>query len=214
MQVNIKKDGKKKRYNVISSWEDVTLEKWAKLINKKNKSKSKEALDTIKALSDIPTDLIKQLSIEDVSKILSAIAKLQASENTDLKRIIIVDGIEYGFHPNLEEITFGEYADIETYIQNGIETNLPKLMSVLYRPIIEKEGKYYTIKAYDSSTTQLRAEKFKKMKARDVNSSLLFFWTFVKELSIILPLYLMEVSQTMMDNLQQKNLQKNGTGLV
>ena len=154
MQVNIKKNGKKKRYNVISSWDDVTLEKWAKLINNKNKSKSKDAIDTIKALSDI-----------------------------------------------------------ETHIQNGFENNLPKLMSVLYRPIIEKEGKYYTIKAYDSSTTQLRAEKFKKMKARDVNSALLFFWTFVKELSIILPLYLMEVGQKMMDNLHLKNLQKNGVGL-
>tara|TARA_R110000751_G_scaffold110422_1_gene207991 strand:+ start:161 stop:805 length:645 start_codon:yes stop_codon:yes gene_type:complete len=213
MQVNIKKEGKKKSYNVISSWDDVTLEKWAKLINNKNKSKSKEALDTIKTLSDIPIKLIKQLSIQDVSKILSAIAKLQASENTDLKRIIKVDGVEYGFHPDLQEITIGEYADLETHIQNGIENNLSKLMSVLYRPIIEKEGKYYTIKAYDSSTTQLRAEKFKKMKARDVNSALLFFWTFVKELAIILPLYLMELSQTMMDNLQQKNLQKSGVGL-
>tara|TARA_R110000737_G_C14357923_1_gene446394 strand:- start:17 stop:235 length:219 start_codon:yes stop_codon:yes gene_type:complete len=63
MQVNIKKEGKKKSYNVISSWDDVTLEKWAKLINNKNKSKSKEALDTIKTLSDIPIKLIKQLSI-------------------------------------------------------------------------------------------------------------------------------------------------------
>tara|TARA_R110002020_G_scaffold61607_3_gene165606 strand:+ start:826 stop:1470 length:645 start_codon:yes stop_codon:yes gene_type:complete len=213
MQVNIKKNGKKKRYNVISSWDDVTLEKWAKLINNKNKSKSKDAIDTIKALSDIPTDLIKELSINDISKILSKIAQLQASENTNLKRIITVDNIDYGFHPNLEEITLGEYADIETHIQNGFENNLPKLMSVLYRPIIEKEGKYYTIKAYDSSTTQLRAEKFKKMKARDVNSALLFFWTFVKELSIILPLYLMEVGQKMMDNLHRKNLQKNGVGL-
>ena len=213
MQVNIKKNGKKKRYNVISSWDDVTLEKWAKLINNKNKSKSKDAKNTIKALSDIPTDLIKELSINDISKILSKIAQLQASENTNLKRIITVDNIDYGFHPNLEEITLGEYADIETHIQNGFENNLPKLMSVLYRPIIEKEGKYYTIKAYDSSTTQLRAEKFKKMKARDVNSALLFFWTFVKELSIILPLYLMEVGQKMMDNLHLKNLQKNGVGL-
>lgn len=214
MQVNIKKDGSKKSYNVISSWDDVTLEKWSKLITNKNKSKSKEALDTIKTLSDIPTDLIKELSINDISKILNKIARLQATENTKLKRIIKIDGVEYGFHPNLEEITLGEYADIETYIQNGYENNLPKLMAVLYRPLVEKEGKYYTIKAYDSSTTQLRAEKFKKMKARDVNSSLLFFWTFAKELLRILPSCLMELSKRMMDNLQPKNLQKSGIGLV
>ena len=51
MQVNIKKDGKKNTYNLINSWEDVTLEKWAKLIDSNNKSKTKEALDTITMLS-------------------------------------------------------------------------------------------------------------------------------------------------------------------
>ena len=214
MQVKIKKEGKQKTYNLISSWNDVTLEKWAILINKTNKSKSGEALNTIKALSDIPTNLINELSINDISKILNKISKLQESEDTKLKNIIKVEGIEYGFHPNLEEITLGEYADIETYIQNGVENNLENLMSVLYRPIVEKEGKHYSIKAYDTTTTRIRAEKFKKMKARDVNSSLIFFWTFVKELAIILPLYLMELSEKVIDNLHQNNLVKNGTGLA
>ena len=214
MQVKIKKEGKQKTYNLINSWNDVTLEKWAKLISYKNKSKSKEALNTIKTLSDIPTNLINELSINDIAKILNKISKLQESEDTKLKNIIKVDGVEYGFHPNLEDITLGEYADLETYIQDGVENNLENLMSVLYRPIVEKEGKYYSIKAYDSSTTRIRAEKFKKMKARDVNSSLVFFWIFVKELAIILPLYLMELSKKVIDNLHQNNLAKNGIGSV
>ena len=214
MQVKIKKEGKQKTYNLINSWNDVTLEKWAKLISYKNKSKSKVALNTIKTLSDIPTNLINELSINDIAKILNKISKLQESEDTKLKNIIKVDGVEYGFHPNLEDITLGEYADLETYIQDGVENNLENLMSVLYRPIVEKEGKYYSIKAYDSSTTRIRAEKFKKMKARDVNSSLVFFWIFVKELAIILPLYLMELSKKVIDNLHQNNLAKNGIGSV
>ena len=36
-----------------------------------------------------------------------------------LFRYIKVNDIEYGFHPNLEEITLGEYADIEPYLKNG-----------------------------------------------------------------------------------------------
>ena len=39
MQVNIKKDGKKNTYNLINSWDDVTLEKWAKLIDINNKAR-------------------------------------------------------------------------------------------------------------------------------------------------------------------------------
>lgn len=213
MQVNIEKDSKKKSYNLINSWNDVTLEKWAKLITMDNKSKSKEALDTISLLSDIPKKLIKELGINDVSNILNKVAELQKDANGKLRRIINVDGVEYGFHPDLSEITLGEYADIETYIQAGIEKNLPKMMAVLYRPIVEKNGKHYSINAYNGSEVRMRAEKFKKMKAKDVHSSLVFFWTLGNELSTILPSYLMERANQVIQSLQTKSSQVNGGGL-
>jgi len=143
---------------------------------------------------------------------MSKLAKLQEQANNKLKKIIKIDEIEYGFHPNLEEITLGEYADIETYMKNGLEDNLTKLMAVLYRPITEKDGKNYSIEAYGLSDSRMRAEKFNKMKAENVNSSLVFFWTFVKELSIILPQYLMEQSKVILNKIQGKNLQKSGDG--
>jgi len=213
MQVNIKKDGKKNTYNLINSWDDVTLDKWAKLIDSKSKSKTKEALDTISLLSDIPRKLVKELSINDVSNILNRVAALQNKASSRLKRIIKVDDVEYGFHPDLSEITLGEYADIETYIQNGMEKNLSKLMAVLYRPIVEKNGKYYSIEKYNGSGVRMRSEKFKKMKAADVNSSLVFFWTLGNELSTILPLYLMERMEEVKQSLQMRSLQQSGDGL-
>jgi len=213
MQVNIKKDGKQNTYNLINSWDDVTLDKWAKLIDSKSKSKTKEALDTISLLSDIPRKLVKELSINDVSNILNRVAALQNKASSRLKRIIKVDDVEYGFHPDLSEITLGEYADIETYIQNGMEKNLSKLMAVLYRPIVEKNGKYYSIEKYNGSGVRMRSEKFKKMKAADVNSSLVFFWTLGNELSTILPLYLMERMEEVKQSLLMKNLPVSGRGL-
>ena len=77
MKVKIKKAGKTKEYNVINSWSDVTLEKWVKLSSEKG-SKSKEAEETIAALSDIPKKLIKELELSDVAVIMSKIAELQA----------------------------------------------------------------------------------------------------------------------------------------
>jgi len=214
MQVKIKKDGKQKNYNLINSWEDVTLEKWAKLVTMENKSKSKEALDTISLLSNIPKKLIKRLGINDVSNILNKVAELQKDGSGKLRRIINVDGVEYGFHPDLSEISLGAYADIETYIQAGIESNLAKIMAVLYRPIAEKNGKQYSITAYNGSEVRMRAEKFKKMKAKDVNSSLVFFWTLGKALSKILPLYLTERVNQVIQSLQMKNLPVSGDGSV
>ena len=50
MKVKIKKKGKVKEFKLINKWEDVTLEKWIKLVDYHKLSKSEEALETIKAL--------------------------------------------------------------------------------------------------------------------------------------------------------------------
>ena len=212
MRLKINKDGKESVYTMINSWNDVTLDKWVKLINKKNESKSEEAINTISVLSDIPKKLVKELGINDIANILQRIAKMQESSSSRLKRIIKVNDIEYGFHPNLEDITLGEYADIETYLKNGIENNLPKLMAVLYRPIIEKDGSSYSIEAYGVSDMRMRAKKFTKMKAEDVNNALVFFWTLGKELSMILLPYLTEQSQEVLNKMQMTNSQTSGVG--
>jgi len=213
MRLKINKDGKESVYTMINSWNDVTLDKWVKLINKKNETKSEEAINTISVLSDIPKKLVKELGINDIANILQRIAKMQEETISKLKKIIKVNDIEYGFHPNLEEITLGEYADIETYIKNGIENNLPKLMAVLYRPIIEKDEDSYSIEAYGVSDMRMRAKKFEKMKAEDVNNALVFFWTLGKELSMILLPYLMEQSQEILNKVQMTNSQTSGVGL-
>jgi len=213
MRLQINKDGKESVYTLINSWNDVTLDKWVRLINNKNESKSEEAIQTINVLSDIPRKLVKELGINDVANILQRISKMQEETSSKLKKIIKVNDIEYGFHPNLEEITLGEYADIETSLKNGIETNLPKLMAVLYRPIIEKDEGSYSIEAYGVSDMRMRAKKFEKMKAEDVNNALVFFWTLGKELSMILPQYLMERSQEILNKVQMNNSQTSGVGL-
>jgi len=80
---------------------------------------------------------------------------------------------------------------LETFIKNGIEKNLPEIMAVLYAPIKEKKNGIYVIDAYDGNI-RLRTEEIKKMSAQQVQSALVFFYILGKELSEILPLYLME----------------------
>ena len=191
MKVKIKKKGKVKEFELISSWEDVTLEKWLQLVNSIEGTKTQEAEATIAALSTIPKQLVKELPLSDVVVIMSKIAELQQKQNSSLKRIIEIDGIEYGFHPDLSEITLGEFADIETFIKNDIEKHLPELMAVLYRPIKEKKNDVYIIEAYDGNIS-IRAEEMKKMSAEQVQSALRFFFALGTMLSKILPLYLME----------------------
>ena len=211
MKVKIKKGKKTKDYNIINSWSDVTLDKWLTLIGYENLSGSEEALKVVKLFSDIPTKLIKQLSVQDVALVMKRLTDLQTEQNTTLNKIIEIDGVEYGFHPDLEEITLGEYADIETYIKLGIDKYLPELCAILFRPVIEKKNNIYTIEAYNGNI-KIRSEIFKKMPAEQVQNMLVFFWTFVNKLFQILPSYLMQRTEEMSTQSQVKASQKNGVG--
>ena len=191
MKVKIKKQNKVESFNLINSWADVTLSTWLSLIDFETGTKTEEATETIAALSDIPKKLIKELALSDVAAIMSKVGELQANQDTKLKRIITINEVEYGFHPDLDSITLGEYADIEQFIKNGIDKQLPELMSVLYRPVKLKKNEIYIIEPYDGDI-RLRAEEMKQMSAEQVQSALVFFYTLGKVLSEIMPSYLME----------------------
>ena len=216
MKVKIRKEGEEKTFKLIKTWSDVTLETWGQLVGLQKSSKTKEAVETIAALSNIPKHLIKELGIQDVALILKHISALQEHARTKFKRIIKLNGVEYGFHPKLEDITLGEWADIETYLQGGIDNNLPDIMAILYRPIKERKNKMYTIEAYDGEIA-MRAEEMKTMKAEEVQSALVFFYTLGKKLLEILPLYLMEQMEIMKKKAEQRQTKisrLDGVGLA
>ena len=212
MKIKIKKQDKVKEFKLINKWEDVTLEKWLALINFHKLNKSKEAEETIAALSNIPKELIKELELKDVAVIMNRIAELQQKQNSSLKRVIEIDGKRYGFHPDLDSITLGEWSDLESMIKNNVEKHLPEIMAILYRPIVEEQNDIYTIKAYDGDIS-IRAEQMKKMAAEQVQSALVFFYHLGKESLMTLPSFLTERLKEMKEQLQQNHLQKNGVTL-
>ena len=197
MKITINNKDKKESFDLIEKWEDVTLEKWLKLIEIKTDKKALEAIENISTLSNIPKDLIRQLSVSAVAEIMKNISKMQVEASSNLVNIIEVDGREYGFIPNLDHITIGEFADIEMFIKNGLEKHMPEIMAVLYRPVISKKNEAYTIIAYDGEIT-LRDEEFKKMKAEQVQSALVFFYNLGNELLKTSQLYLMEEAKRLL----------------
>lgn len=199
MKIKIKKEGKTETFELIKSWKDVNLETFLKLIEFQKKTKTSEAEETIAALSNIPKDLIKKLELKDVAIIMGEIAELQAAEKTELRRIIEIDGKRYGFHPNLDSITLGEWADIETFVSTDVEKYLPEVMAILYRPVLQETSSgIYTIEAYDGNVT-IRAEEMKKMSAEQVQSALVFFYHLGNEWSSNFKLSsILEQKETMM----------------
>ena len=104
-------------------------------------------------LCGLSPEYLKGLSITDYTIIRLELEKFINNTELPLQRIIEVDGVQYGFEPNLSQISYGAYADITKYSMIAINEDWPKVMSILYRPVIKTLKDTYEIQTYDPSKT-------------------------------------------------------------
>jgi hypothetical protein len=109
-----------------------------------------------------------------------------------------LNGTTYGFIPDWENFSAGEWIDMETYTADFWKT-AHKAMSILYRPLDRKWGDTYTIEEY---TAKEDAEVFKDMPAPLVAGALLFFWTTERALLSNLQSSLLKATKEAMSSLQ------------
>ena len=103
------------------------------------------------------------------------------------RKVFEINSEEYGFCPNLNSITTGEYIDLEAYCKEPIE-NLHIIMSILYRKITFKRNERYAIEEYNPD--EFKEEIFKDCPMDIALSCLGFFLTLGKELAVISHSYL------------------------
>lgn len=213
MQVNIEQGGKQNKFNLINDWDDVSLETYAKLIDYKKGNKTDDAFHVLSSMTDITKEFLNTIELKDALILLSKVAVIQQEKDSLLNQKFTVDDITYAFHPNLESITLGEYADIEHFIEQGFQNHLPEIMAVLFRPVIKQNGDKYSIEVYDGIIED-RAEIFKTMKAKQVQSALVFFWTLGSELLLVLKSFSIAEHLKVQHKDLMEILQKSGDGSV
>lgn len=113
---------------------------------------------------------------------------------------------EFGFIPNLEEMTFGEYIDLDTYIHDM--TQVEKAMAVLYRPIKQKFKDRYLIDEYKGD---LFHDAMLNMPMDAVVSSILFFYHLGIDLSNVM-MNSLEGKQAV-QQAELQDLAKSGVGI-
>jgi hypothetical protein len=120
---------------------------------------------------------VMKIPVNDFAEIIETLAKV-LDQKPKLVHTFKMNGVNYGFIPNMDKMTLGEHATIDTLLGN--DDNIPLLMSVLYRPITKMAGKFYQIQEYDGDDS--KADLFNNVTMDVVIGSMLFFWTLNKEL--------------------------------
>jgi hypothetical protein len=185
---------------------DITLGQYKRFLNIQKQTEESHFLNAkaIEIFCDIELKNVMRLKMADFDKITSKINSLFEQKPKLVQRFKI-DSVEYGFHPQLDELTLGEYIDVDTYIADW--ENMEKTMNVLYRPIENKLKDRYSIKEYNVDTS----ENLLDMPMDAVLSSIFFLWNLGIDLSKTILNY-SEMGEEM--NLtHQQILAENGDGI-
>jgi hypothetical protein len=127
-----------------------------------------------------------EYKVSDVRKVVQIITAT-LNKQPDLVRTFKLGDTEFGFIPKLDDMTFGEYVDLDSNL--GDWDNMYKAMAVLYRPIKQKVGDKYLIDDYKGD---LYYDAMLHTPMDAVVSSMVFFYNLGKELSIAMTKYLEE----------------------
>ena len=200
----------KLKINIPDTLNDITLAQYAEF-DKVNVEGNQDTVflmqKTVEIFCRVNLDLTLQIKYKDLVDITQHIYSLLDS-SPELTTLFKIDDIEYGFIPKLDDITLGEYIDLDNYL--GRWEDMDKAMSVLFRPVTYRKGERYLIEEYDGSKY---AGVMQYAPLGVVIGAMLFFWNLKNEL---LDHSLSFLKKEMGENLtseQLKTLAVDGVGI-
>ena len=157
MKITLVKDGQSVKRYIPQHWDELTMKQYMGCMKILKDDSIKKELEKVVKILSVITEInevdIYRLPVKNINTLgLKLTNFLGTKPNEELQHLVMIDDVEYGFHPKLSDMTFGEWIDIDNYINGGVDDNLHKIMSVLYRPVIakQKNGKY-RIEPYEPS---------------------------------------------------------------
>jgi len=160
-------------------------------------------LEAVSIFCELTMTEIMAMPFDVLTKAVDSITLMLTQSPTFTPRIKI-DGVEYGFIPNLDDMSVGEFIDIETYSKETHD--LWRVMSILYRPItISGQNKRYEIEPYNANLVS----SFKDLDCNTAFGAMVFFWSLGIDLLNSIQKYL----EGPMGQQMKTALPKNGDGL-
>ena len=167
--------------DIPTTLNDITLKQYKHFlkIDKNNSDSFFLHAKMIEIFCKVNLDKVMRLRLKDTEEVVKIITKLFEGK-PDLVTSFKLNDKEYGFHPQLDDLSLGEYIDLDTYI--GDWDSIEKAMNVLYRPITAKVKHKYSIREYKVGTDQ----ELLDMPMDAVMSSIFFLWNLGLDLSTVM----------------------------
>lgn len=183
---------------IPSDLSEVSLKQYQKFLKIQDSNQDSYFLQCkmIEIFCNLDAKTVRLLKLSDADKVVEVINNMFEAKPT-LTRTFKIAGVEYGLIPDLDEMSLGEYIDLDTYL--GDWENMQIAMNVLYRPISKKIGDKYLINEY----TLDAKEKLEEIPMDIVLGSIFFLYNLGIDLSKTMVDYL-EAPQ--MDSLMQEQI--------
>lgn len=172
----------KVKFQVPASLKDIPLKDYIayqKILDANEDAQESEFV-TMKMVSifcNVSYEDLQKLSLTKYDVVVQMLQDVFGQKPTFRNRIKI-GNTDFGFIPKLDDISLGEYVDLENYMKSP--TTYHKAMAVLYRPITLKVKETYLIEDYEGSDKY--AEFFLDCDLETTLGAMLFFWNLGREL--------------------------------
>lgn len=192
---------------IPESLNDIKLfqyQKWLK-VSDQNDDQNFLKQKMIEIFCDIPLRDVLNIRTSDVDQIVDDINNVFQQKPKFIDRFDY-DDKRFGFIPKLDDISFGEYVDLDNYLPDW--ESMGKAMCVLFRPVTYENKNNYLIEQYDG------ADKYdmRNMTLDVVFGALVFFWNLKIELLNSILNYLAQNTDDKLPH-RIKDFLKNGVGI-
>ena len=192
---------------------EIPLSRYQEFIAMKEKSNDEEfiAQKMIQIFCGMKLGEVAKIKMKHLNELIAHFTKV-FSEKPQLIRKFKIKDIEFGFIPKFDDISFGEYVDLENYMKDW--KTYHKALSVMYRPIKNTNKDKYDIVDYEPNEDMQDLMKFAPL---DVAISSSFFLSSLGiELLKATQTYLKKELKKMTDSTnlaKDTNLGKTGVGM-
>ena len=200
--------------DIPTSLNEIPLKSYQQFVKLRQESNDEEfvAQKMVQIFCGLDFKDIVKMKLTSLNELIDHFTKLFSSK-PKFQPTFKLGGQEFGFITDLENITFGEYVDIENNLLSW--ENYHKAMAVMYRPIKIKHKDKYEIIDYTPMSEMEELMKFAPVDV--VLASSVFFWTLGKELLEAFLSYLqkqVKMNKKIETTLASKlNLENNGDGI-